>query len=376
MGKAAPMKESTFTADVKRALNAYLNRMDRERGLVLNKGSLTHLLNKRGIKVSKQTIEDIFNENEEKNINFEVIVGICQVLGISITDLLPQKSDPFYGKTPPVFDSRQQSDLGVDALPPRFYVGEYHCYYFRPIYMFERTSGRTSETETQSIFHSTLTLEYENGVTKARLEEHESQINFDGTSALDSLLLEGTANLLIHTNQVQVNLRDSHGLRFMNLMFPYIHLAKDVLYSQVGAVFNISTNQNRSPLFQKMAIFRKAVDLSDETVNEVVRGILSMNSNQILIEKGKLETLVEKYPTIAQFPKKEEQFCVFYEDHIYTSMPMLENVDYMELSKALMCLRNASTSFGLLSIREHDRYNHFSRFLQQGGLQDRSTKEE
>ena len=158
MGKAAPMKGSTFTAYVKRALNAYLNRMDRERGLVLNKGSLTHLLNKRGIKVSKQTIEDIFNENEEKNINFEVIVGICQVLGISITDLLPQKSDPFYGKTPPVFDSRQQSDLGVDTLPPRFYVGEYHCYYFRPIYMFERTSGRTSETETQSIFHSTLTL--------------------------------------------------------------------------------------------------------------------------------------------------------------------------------------------------------------------------
>ena len=100
--------ETTFTADVKRALNEYLNRMDRDRGLVLNKASLTNLLNNRGIKVSKQTVEDIFNENENKNINFEVIVGICQVLGISVSDILPHKKDPFYGKIPPVWDSKQK----------------------------------------------------------------------------------------------------------------------------------------------------------------------------------------------------------------------------------------------------------------------------
>ncbi len=355
---------SNFTADVKRALNEYLNRMDRERGLILNKGSLTKLLNDRGIKVSKQTVEDIFNVNEDKNINFEVIVGICQVLGISITDLLPQKTDPFYGKTPSVFDSRKNSDLGVNALPPRFYVGQYHCYYFRPMHTFEKISAKTSETETQTVLHALLTLEYENGVTKARLEEQETQYNFDGTSVLESMVMEGNANLLIHTNQVQVSVRDNRGLRFMNIMFPYIHLAKDVLYTQVGALFNISTNQNRAPLFQKMAIFRKEIDLSDEWVNAVVRGVLSLNDNQILIEKGKLDALVEKCPTIAQFPRKETPYCVFYEDHIYTSMPMLEDVDYIELSKALMCLRNASSSPAVLTIREHERYSQFSRHLQ------------
>lgn len=356
--------KTTFTADVKRALNEYLNRMDAERGLVLNKGRLADLLKDRGIKVSRQTIEDIFNENECKNINFEVIVGICQILGISITDLLPQKTDPFYGKTPPVWDSRRNSDIGVDTLPPRFYVGEYHCYYFRPMYMFEKVAAKTSETETQTLLHSVLTLEYEDGVTKARLEELETKSNFEGTSKLDSLLLEGTANLLIHANQVQVNLRDKRGIRFMSIMFPYIHLAKDVLYSQVGGLFNISNGQNRYPLFQKVAIFRKEPDLADETVDTALRGILSMNSNEILIERAKLDALVKKYPTIAQFPRKEANFSVFYEDHIYTSLPLLEDVDYMELSKALMCLRNASTSSAVLTIKEHERYHQYSKYLQ------------
>lgn len=355
---------TAFTLDVKKALNVYLNRMEQLRGLVLNKGSLTKLLNDRGIKVSRQTIEDIFNENEAKNINFEVIVGICQVLGISVTDLLPQKTDPFSGQTPAVWDNRKDSNLGVDPLPPRFYEGQYHCYYFRPMHNLEKISPKTSETETQTIIHAVLNLEYENGVTKARLEERETQYNFDGTSVLDSMVLEGTANLLIHPNQVQVNLRDNRGLRFLSLMFPYINLAKDVLYSRIGALFNISTNLNRAPLFQKMAIFRKEVDLTDQGVEAVVRGVLSLNSNRILIEKSKLEALEETNPTIAQFPRKESTYCTFYEDHIYTSLPMLEDVDYMELSRALMCLRNASASPAVLTIREHERYSQFSRHLQ------------
>jgi DNA-binding Xre family transcriptional regulator len=355
---------TTFTLDVKKALNAYLNRMEQLRGLVLSKGSLTKLLNDRGIKVSRQTIEDIFNENEEKNINFEVIVGICQVLGISVTDLLPQKTDPFSGQTPAVWENRPGSDLGVETLPPRFYEGQYHCYYFRPMHLFENSSAKTSETETQTILHAVLTLAHENGVTKATLQEQETQYNFYGSSVMDSLAMEGTANLLIHTNQVQVNVRDNRGIRFMSIMFPYIHLAKDVLYSQVGALFNISTGKNRHPLFQKMAIFRKEIDMTDQQIESVVRGVLSMNSNQILIEKSKLEALEAKYPTIAQFPRKETPHCIFYEDHIYTSMPMLEGVDYMELSQALMHLRNASTSPAVLTIREHERYNLFSKHIQ------------
>ena len=128
MDQMKPNKNgNTFTTDVKKALNEYLRRMEKERGLILNKVSLTAVLNNRGIKVSKQTIDDIFNENENKSINFEVIVGICEVFGIHLSDLLPHKEDPFYGQIPPVWDSRRHSDIGVDTLPPRFYVGEYHC---------------------------------------------------------------------------------------------------------------------------------------------------------------------------------------------------------------------------------------------------------
>lgn len=365
MDRIKPNKNgNTFTTDVKKALNEYLHRMEKERGLILNKTSLTAVLNNRGIKVSKQTIDDIFNENENKSINFEVIVGICEVFGIHISDLLPHKEDPFYGQIPPVWDSRQHSDIGVDTLPPRFYVGEYHCYYFRPLQLFERVSGGTSETETQPILHGILTLKYENGVTSAKLVEHDTQYNFDGTSMLDSLIMEGTASLLIHTNQVQVNLRDNRGIRFLNIMFPYIHLAKDVLYSQVGAVFNISTGHNRYPLLQKMVILRKEIDIKNKNVAAVIRGILSMSSNEILVEKSKLEMLENTQPVITQFPRKAGEYCVFYEDHIYTALPLLENVDFMALTESLMLLRNISSSSAVLTIKEHDRYNYFAKYFQ------------
>lgn len=365
MDQMKPNKNgNTFTTDVKKALNEYLRRMEKERGLILNKVSLTAVLNNRGIKVSKQTIDDIFNENENKSINFEVIVGICEVFGIHLSDLLPHKEDPFYGQIPPVWDSRRHSDIGVDTLPPRFYVGEYHCYYFRPAHLFERISGSQSETETQPILHGILTLKYENGITTAKLEEHDTQYNFDGTNVFDPLIMEGTVSLLIHTNQVRVNLRDTRGIRFIDIMFPYIHLAKDVLYSQVGAVFNISTGQNRYPLLQKMVLLRRELDLSNENVISVIRGILSMSSNEILVERSKLQDLEISHPIISQFPRKKGEYCVFYEDHIYTSLPLLENVDFMALTESLMHLRNISSSSAVLTIKEHERYNYFAKYFQ------------
>lgn len=354
----------SFTSNVKNALMEYLNRMERERGLILNKGSLTNALNARGIRVSKQTIEDIFNTQENRAINFEVIVGICEVLGIRITDILPNKGDPYYGHPPAVWDSRVKSDVGVDALPPRYYMGTYHCYYFRPAYLFDRVDGSRSETQTQPIFHATLTLSHEQGVTKAKFEEDGIEPKFDGGQLQDRIVMEGTANLLIHANQVQVNLRDDRGIRFLSIMFPYIHLARDVLYSQIGSVFNISSEKHRYPLLQKMAIFRKEINVSDERVDAVIRGILSMSSNELLVEKSKFDKFVQEHPIAAQFPRKQEECYVLYEDHVYTSLPLLTDVTYQELTEELMALRNICSNPAIMTIREHERFNSFAKIFQ------------
>lgn len=370
------LNKTSFTSDVKSALREYLLRMEQECGLVVNKASLTNALNARGITVSKQTIEDIFNPNEDRAINFEVIVAICEIFGISITDILPNKSDPYHGRPPAVWDSQKKFDLGVDELPPRYYTGVYHCYYFRPTYLGDRVSGRTSETETQPLIHATLTLEYEQGITRATFKQDGMVANFAGSGMQASVLLEGTAKLLVYANQVQVNLRDDRGINFKSIMFPYIYLSKDVLYSQVAAMLNISTGQSRYPLLQKMAIFRKKINIDDDQVSSVVRGILSMSSNELLVEKNKFEKFIKDHPVVEQLPRKKAEYYLFYEDHLYTSLPMLDDVTFKQLTEEIMMLRNICSNPAIMIIREHERYNSFAKaFQKRVATEDDHTQE-
>ena len=89
-----------------------------------------------------------------------------------------------------------------------------------------------------------------------------------------------------------------------------------------------------------------------------------MSSNEILVERSKLQDLEISHPIISQFPRKKGEYCVFYEDHIYTSLTLLENVDFMALTESLMHLRNISSSSAVLTIKEHERYNYFAKYFQ------------
>lgn len=357
--------EKEFNRRLTENLVKYKESIEKNCGLSLDTERLTELLRDRNIKVTKQTVEAVF-EDPERAVSLEVLAGLCDIWGINIADVIPCQNPQKYSEKDysSVWKHNDRNTQGFAPLPARFYEGTYFCYYFRPTVLFERMERGVSETETQTIFVAKLRLENNNGQTSAFFEQQETRSNFKGTGIMNATVLQGSANYLIDLNQIQIDLRDKRGIRAMSIMFPYIHLERDILYSQIGAVFNISSEQYRHPVLQKMAIFRNKLDLGDPRTEDILRGILCMNSHELLVESEKFEKLVQENPLVGQFPYRKGEYYVMYEDNIYTSLPMIDGLNYLQLTEYLMLLRNISSSPAIYCVKEHDRYPTFSKALQ------------
>ena len=358
-------EEKEFNRRLTENLVKHKENIERNCGLSLDTDRLTELLRDRNIKVTKQTVAAVF-EDPERAVSLEVLAGICDIWGINIADVIPCQNPRKYSEKDysSVWKHDGTNTQRPAPLPARFYEGTYFCYYFRPTFLFERVQRGISQTETQTIFVAKLKLENNNGQTSALFEQQETRSNFEGTGIMNATVLHGSANYLIDLNQIQIDLRDKYGTRTMSIMFPYIHLERDILYSQIGAVFNISSEQYRHPVLQKMAIFRNKLDLRESRTENILRGILCMNSHELVVESEKFEKLVRENPMVSQFPYRKGEYYVMYEDNIYTSLPMIDGLNYLQLTEYLMLLRNISSSPAIYCIKEHDRYPTFSKELQ------------
>ena len=351
-----------WTKEVKKRIKKQIHDLDHLCGLVLNTKKLVNALEAGtpSIKTTVPTVEAIFDDTDDRRIPLDVLVGVCNILGINISDVLPQFERSKLSKS--IWEPRSDTIYsGINALPDPFYEGEYFCYYFRPTNLAENVALHKSETETQPILCAKLIIKNRDGITKVDFYEKEEKLSFDGEKKMKELHLNGEAHLFIHMNQVHISLTDAEGLRYMNIMFPYLNLAKDILYYKTAAVFNVSTDPHRYPLFHKMALFRNELNLKDEENVDILRGILSMNSGDLLVEKYKFDALLAEDPLYAEFLRTEEPYYVFCEDMIYAQRT---HMDYRQKVDHLMKLRNIATSSAIITVKEHERINVFMKDFQ------------
>ena len=198
-------EEKEFNRRFTENLLTYKNDIENKCGLSLDTDRLTELLRDRNIKVTKQTVEAVFDD-PERAISLEVLAGICDIWGINIADVIPcQKPQKFSEKDySSVWKHISTSYHGLAPLPSRFYEGTYYCYYFRPTFLFERIERGKSESETQPIYLAKLTLECNTGHTSALFEQQDENANFSGTGMMEPLVLFGSANLLIDLNRIDI----------------------------------------------------------------------------------------------------------------------------------------------------------------------------
>ena len=369
--------QSEYFKDMRNKLVDYIEMIEEANGLELNKVKFAERLGiKTGRKIDVNFVKNLLRRSNDSGIDVQIWTATCSLLGVNPVDILPKgwrdnrPNSPKSEEDKAIWRRIHPERPDWMPVPPDFYDGTYDAYFFRPLYMMEKAMAGVSETESQTLLHAKLTLKYEKGTTRAILKEDETETRYDGDKKTRSLTLTGEAKVLLKTNQVYIELEDTEALRHMVLMWPYIELAKDVLYSQVAAVLTTASQQYKHPLFEKMVLFRR--DPMDTRVNKtfddrIIRGILSMNNGKLLVEEAKLATLVKEIPNISKFMKYRKVYYEMSQLSMLESYDMIEGMSYTDCMECIMKLRNISYSPAVYTVEEHERFNVYSKMLQRGG---------
>ena len=152
---------------------------------------------------------------------------------------------------------------------------------------------------------------------------------------------------------------------------------KDILYYTTIGMMCFTLNEIHQPLFQKMALFRVEQNLSDPVCEDVIRGILALDTDPILIEQEVFDAAIEHDPYFgeklgllrenAQLTKPCYQFS---EQTIrQSSYPWTLE----ESSKVILKLKEMSTSPAHEVIHDQEYFRTFIKHYQQKQLEQRKT---
>jgi hypothetical protein len=369
-------RDKDFNKKVRENLAALVEKLEQDSYLKINWAKFDKLVCHLGGHATGQLKNRFFSGNNDSSIDLYTLVCVCELLGVQLKDVIPL---PEINCSPELFwDEDPGTETKAKYLRNDYYEGIYQCYYFAPMEMAENASCYESITQTQRIRHAELHILRKSGKTIATLREFYPEKNFEGTDLRKALSLSGEVKLLVHMNQIHMELTDDDGHRFMQIVFPYIHIATDLLYSQVGAVLSVSTEQTRFPALQKIMITRRKINLQED--GDVIRGVLSMNGNQILVRRDAFYELALHNPWVKEFERVAEdagdKYFSFYEDELHIAFrktPKSGAVEYGYFMKALMALRNISTSPAMYKVKEHARFNIFSKRLQLGEIPGKTS---
>lgn len=345
---------------IKKALIDRKEYLEREYSLTLNLNKMAKKL-----RTTKPTLESLFIETDHRQPSLFLLMDVCKMMGLRLSDILPGDAGiPQIDHS--IFYGIQGNKPGEEPLQNTFYEGDYHCYYFRPTSMEERVTASITELDAQTLLHAVISLKWnpERKQMLATFSEREEKSNFENTRKMHELKLSGEAQLLIHMNQILIDLSDDTGLRQMFIMFPYISLAKDVLYYKTAAMFNVSTD-SRVPLFQKIGFFREELDLKDADNEKILRGILALsNRSAFLVRKDRLDQLAQADSNVNSFVQDGIPSDTYYLINEKESYARRTEMTFDEKSRVLMQLRSISTADPIYPVQDHERFNVFAKRFQ------------
>lgn len=325
---------------------------------------LSNVVQKRyGIRTTPSKLKAMFDPEDPRTVPLAELVAVCDILGLSLADVtaMPVQNHEEFSVWRK--ESGQPRKLGVAALENKYYEGRYYCYYYRPKKFRGHLVGEQSENEVQPIWQGELNIRREGERTRATFIESNNTYKFDSSGILKPLVLTGDVYLLPNMNQVYTTMSDHGGNRHMSLMFNYYNLVKDVLYYKTASLLTVSVNQYRRPVFQKLVMFRTPLDLSDSAVEEVLRGMLSMNHDEFMVEKEKYDTIMAEYKDLdSQLDKDKKTFYVFQEQSLFNKRT---SMDYTRKVELILKLKSASTAAALEVFEEPEEFAQYARKLQE-----------
>lgn len=283
-------------------------------------------------------------ENEVSSINITLVIELCKLFDIDIGYVLSLPEDSTHLPTPTPFGEK------ITQLDDPGYLGLFHCYRLTATSASDDISYskiRDTLQTNDNISHSTLEIYIHDNQVRARMVTHNITTLVNGKKQTRNAVLTGTPIFYTKTNNILINLVSNDGECY-TMFFDYQPFDSGPMYYR-EAIFLLSTKGTRYlPLLSKAIITRNEIS---EKYNDYVRGLLSLNTNTIILSKEKVEDLKSTDYEIAKFFddfKLYEQ--IWKRDFYVIPENIAQNINHntelnkIELQKILLKLRNNSYS--------------------------------
>lgn len=320
------------------------------------------------INTTDQKLRAMFAENDRK-LQLAELVALCHMLRIPLQDLceLPNapgqhfdlETAPWIRKMRDVRTTEEAS--GISLMKDPYYSGRFYCYYFYPKHFVNLLDG--NPVDQMKIEQAEIDITEQDGSLFVTMTEQMHLTDFWGTRTLDEIKLQGRLYLVERTHQSYCFLTDNLGKRVVFLMFDYMEYSKDIMYYRTAAMLTISRNRQSAPLFQKMAMFRVHQDLSDPETDTVIRGVLALNTGDLLVRESVFEKMQAEDPVLQHIHCPTEQYRTIPVSEILTRNPA-EHQTFEECRCRLMRLMRASEFQAHEIVQDDEEHAAFMKKLQ------------
>lgn len=306
-------EELSYNMRVKKRLIEWKDSYEERVGMNLNYTAIAEIMqSKFNIQTSTQKIGAMFDSQSKREVKLQELAALSQIFNIPIQNICEYPNAPSSDIDRSLLVRGKSSKQGpLKQLDNNFYQGTYYCYYFEP----KDHQDYLAPVQQTELEEAKLTIDIKQGHTVLTLQELKSRKAFYGQT-MPSFTLTGDLYLFENTEMAYALITDPSGRRAMSLMFSFLNLSADVRYYITAGMMTFSSNQTHSPLFQKMAIFRKRQDHKDSKSAEVLRGILALNSSPIVMEENQLNELLKEDPQLNSLITEniKKNCCIISED--------------------------------------------------------------
>lgn len=344
-----------------RLLKGWLNYIETHDGKKLGRNSTIKELFDKGIKISPQTYDDLFNPDVPyQKINFSAVIFLCEKLGLSINQVLafPEETDIDFDKKP------KFNDFGgyFKIFDDKKYNGRFQFYTFKHSGMDSSIKKIYSNSliKKEELIKGELCFNIKEASESTATIEYK-QATFNALDGMGESSKKSTCIPLLSTvnNNVYLRFSDNDG-RTYQIVFKHQEFPSGDCYFRVGGMFIESSDKDHLPIFQKILLLRKELE---ENQYDYIKGILNFNQDTIIISPDKLNELAENDSDIKKFVDLSREKIQFYEKKILIlNREIISSDDTIEMSRferesVLKKLLHYSYSQNSLTIKDNE-YDH------------------
>lgn len=290
-------KSRVYNKKIKERLSIWLDEL-RTNGFDLNFELLAQkMTDDYGISTTAQKLRPMFNTMSDREVKLAELAALAHIIQIPIGELCEFPNAPsVVGLHTPWVQPRKKSTSikEINTLKNPFYHGDFYAYYFHPRRTDKLDRQGDSPVSGTRIDEAFIKIQIENGDPYIILTEQSIRMDFYGEKVLDHFILKGKLYLIDGAQIAYSFITDEEARRTYALMFKYRNFGKDILYYTTAGMMTFTLNEIHQPIFQKMALFRVKQHLDDPVCEDVIRGILSLDTDPIIIEQDILDSAIEQ----------------------------------------------------------------------------------